>query len=112
MYSGVPDYPAVAAAALAEMARQVGALQLDAEGLASRGVLVRHLVLPDDLAHSREVIDRVARIAPGAWINVMGQYHPAYRAAEFAPLRKQAAMAVVKDLREYAAGPGDLNLAH
>jgi len=105
-YSGVPDYPAVAAAALAEMFRQVGPLELDADGLAARGLLVRHLVLPNDIARSRDVIDTVARIAPGAGVNVMGQYRRAYRAGEFPRLLARPARAIVEDLRSYAAGLG------
>ena len=85
-YSGVPDYPTVAADALAEMYRQVGTLQTDRRGVATRGVLVRHLVMPADIAKSREVINIVARTAPGCSINVMGQYRPAYRADGFPEL--------------------------
>jgi len=81
-YSGVDDYPSVAAAALAEMYRQVGPLATDASGAAAGGVLVRHLVMPDNICLSRQVIDTVAEIAPGCTINVMGQYRPAYRAEE------------------------------
>lgn len=105
-YSGVADYPSVAAEALAEMFRQVGPLRLDARGVAARGVLVRHLVMPGDLAHSREAIDTVARAAPGSAINVMEQYRPAYRAAAFAELRGRAARAEVDALRDYASARG------
>jgi len=105
-YSGVPDYPAVATAALAEMYRQVGTLKTDGRGVATRGVLVRHLVMPDDLSRSRDVIDIVARTAPGCAINVMGQYHPAYRAGEFPELMAHVPRRNVDDLREYAASQG------
>ena len=105
-YSGVPDYPAVATAALAEMYRQVGPLELDERGLAVRGVMVRHLVMPMDIARSREVIDIVARVAPGAGMNVMGQYRPCYRADEFPELLKLPEPAEVRRLREYAAERG------
>jgi putative pyruvate formate lyase activating enzyme len=105
-YSGVPDYPTVADAALAEMFRQVGRLQLDRRDVAVRGVLVRHLVMPGNLAGSREVIARVARIAPGCAINVMGQYHPAHRAAEFDELMSRPSAAQVRQLRDFATSLG------
>ncbi len=73
-----PDYPAVARAALRAMHRQVGDLVCDASGLARRGVLVRHLVLPGGLAGTRSVAAWLAReLSPRTWINVMAQYHPA-----------------------------------
>ncbi|HET6428603.1 MAG TPA: radical SAM protein [Phycisphaerae bacterium] len=105
-YSDAPDYPAVATAALAEMYRQVGALRIADSGVAERGVLVRHLVMPHDLARSREVIDIVAAAAPGTGINVMGQYRPAHRAAEFPELLDCPAAAEIRELRDYAASRG------
>jgi putative pyruvate formate lyase activating enzyme len=72
------DYPEVARAAIKEMHRQVGALQLDENGLARRGVLVRHLVMPGDLAGTREIAGWLAKeLSPDTYINVMDQYHPA-----------------------------------
>jgi len=101
-YSGVNDYPAVARAALEEMYHQVGPLRLDARGLATRGVLVRHLVMPGNLARSREVIDTVAAVAPGCTINVMAQYHPAHRARGCPELTPRVEGRVVQDLRSHA----------
>ena len=101
-YSGVADYPAVATAALAEMYRQVGPLETDGRGVAVRGVLVRHLVLPGDLARSRDAIDIVAKTAPRCAINVMGQYRPMFRAAEFPELLARPAASEIAALREYA----------
>lgn len=105
-YSGVADYPAVAEAALAEMFRQVGPLKIAPSGLAVGGVLVRHLVLPADMAGSREVIDIVARTAPGVGINIMAQYRPAYRAAEFPELLLLPEPAKIEELRKYAQKQG------
>ena len=101
-YSGVENYPAVAEVALAEMHRQVGLLKLDSRGIAQRGVLVRHLVMPGDLACGRGVIEAVARAAPGAAINIMAQYHPAHHAAEFPELLGHVRMQDVQSLRDYA----------
>jgi len=105
-YSGVDDYPSVATAALAEMYRQVGPLDVDDCGLAAAGVLVRHLVLPGDLAHSREVIEIVARTAPGCALNVMAQYRPCFRAAEYPELLSRPSHEDVQSLRAYAQSLG------
>ncbi len=84
-YSLVRDYPAVNQAAVREMHRQVGDLQLDENGLARRGLLVRHLVLPGDLAGTAAIAQFLAReISPDTYINIMAQYHPAYKARECA----------------------------
>ena len=105
-YSGAGDYPAVAAAALEEMYRQVGPLRLDEARRATRGVLVRHLVMPGDLAGSRRVIDTVARLAPGAALNVMAQYRPCFRAQEFPELNARPESAEVRSLQSLAQRRG------
>jgi putative pyruvate formate lyase activating enzyme len=79
--SGVADYPERTREALIEMHRQVGDLELDEAGVAVRGLLVRHLVLPGDRAGTFGWMEFLAReISPDTWINVMGQYWPAHRA--------------------------------
>jgi len=86
-YSRVRDYWQVNQAAVREMHRQVGELQLDADGVAQRGLLVRHLVLPEDLANTENVLAFIAdEISPHTYVNVMGQYHPCYRAYDLPPL--------------------------
>ena len=83
------DYPEIARQAVKEMHRQVGDLAADDQGVARRGLLVRHLVLPDGLAGTREVMEFLAReISPHTYVNVMGQYRPCGRAAEHPTLRK------------------------
>jgi putative pyruvate formate lyase activating enzyme len=77
-YSGVEDYPEVARAALCEMRRQVGDLTLDARGIATRGVLVRHLVLPNGIAGTAEVVRFLADLSKDTYVNIMSQYHPCY----------------------------------
>ena len=93
--SAVRDYPAVNRAAVREMHRQVGDLVCDDHGVARRGLLVRHLVLPGGLAGTAEVAGFLAdEISPDTYINVMPQYRPAYRAYECAtpamPLDRRA----------------------
>jgi len=111
-YSGVPDYPEAAEQALIEMYRQVGPLTTDARGVASRGVLVRHLVLPRDIARSRVVVETVARVAPRAAINVMAQYRPCFRAGAHAELSERPSRASVRDIRLMADGLGLWNVDH
>jgi putative pyruvate formate lyase activating enzyme len=77
------DYPAVARAALKEMHRQVGDLRLDSDGVARRGLLVRHLVMPHGLAGTPSVMAFIANeISPDTYVNVMTQYRPCGRAFE------------------------------
>ncbi len=74
---GAKDYPAVARAAITEMHRQVGDLRLDADGLAVRGLLVRHLVMPDSLDETSAIVQWLAeRLGSDTYLNVMDQYRP------------------------------------
>ncbi len=77
-YLKAPDYPDAARAAIREMHRQVGALVMDEQGLAKRGLLVRHLVMPGMLEETRQIVTWLAReLSPGTYVNVMAQYSPA-----------------------------------
>jgi putative pyruvate formate lyase activating enzyme len=79
-YSKAEDYPDVAREGLKEMHRQVGDLVLDERGIAVRGILLRHLVLPGDIAGTREVMRFIAtEVSPDTYVNLMDQYHPAYK---------------------------------
>jgi putative pyruvate formate lyase activating enzyme len=76
-YLKAADYPRVAREALKEMHRQVGFLQIGEDGLARRGVLIRHLVLPGYPGETKEVLSWIAReLGPKSHVNVMGQYRP------------------------------------
>ena len=105
-HSGVPEYWDRCREALAEMHRQVGDLDVRSvpcdEGgtvtVAVRGLLVRHLVLPNGLAHTREVVDFLGReIGRETFVNVMAQYRPQYHASEFPELGRQI---TVEEYRE------------
>lgn len=78
--SSAPDYPEKMAAALREMHRQVGNLELDARGVARRGLLVRHLVLPNDLAGTMRLMQLIASLSSDTYVNVMAQYRPCFHA--------------------------------
>ncbi|HYM91770.1 MAG TPA: radical SAM protein, partial [bacterium] len=79
-YLKAPDYPEVARRAIKEMHRQVGPLKLDEFGLARRGVLLRHLVMPGGIAGTREILRWVAQeVSTHTYVNVMDQYNPAWK---------------------------------
>jgi len=89
-YSDAEDYPEVARAAIKEMHRQVGDLKINAEGIAERGLIIRHLVLPGGIASTEEVMNFIAKeISPNTFVNVMDQYHPCFRAFEYSYLDRR-----------------------
>ncbi len=105
-YSGVNNYPDIARAALQEMHRQVGNLTLDARGVARRGLLVRHLVLPNDLAGTAEVARFLAALSRDTYVNVMAQYRPCHRAHEHPALARRPTRAELMQALRLAAGAG------
>lgn len=76
-------YFSAASKAIAEMFRQVGAIALDDHGLAWRGVLVRHLIMPNNVANTRRVLAELAAISPHMAVSLMAQYFPTNRAGRF-----------------------------
>jgi len=89
-YSKIENYPAVNQAATKEMHRQVGDLILDERGVALRGLLVRHLILPNGLAGTAEVVRFLAEeISKDTYLNLMDQYRPCYKAHELPPLNRR-----------------------
>jgi putative pyruvate formate lyase activating enzyme len=87
--SGIEDYPSINRAAVKEMHRQVGDLELDEQGVAVRGLLVRHLVLPRCLAGTAEVCSFLYReVSANTYINVMAQYRPCYNASEVSEISR------------------------
>jgi putative pyruvate formate lyase activating enzyme len=88
-YSNIPNYPEVNQAAVREMYRQVGDLKLDGSGIALRGLLVRHLVLPGGKAGTKKIVEFLAKeISKDTYLNLMDQYRPAYKAREYPPLNR------------------------
>ena len=83
-YSKIPHYPQSNQIAVKEMYRQVGDLQIDRQGLAKRGLLVRHLVLPNDLAGTAEIVHFLAEeISADTYLNLMDQYRPAFNVSQY-----------------------------
>jgi putative pyruvate formate lyase activating enzyme len=88
-YSRAPDYPEVNDAAMQAMFAQVGHLQVDAEGIATRGLIVRHLVLPNHLENTMSVLEILSeRFGPDLHLSLMAQYHPAFRANLFPDINR------------------------
>ncbi|MDP6814873.1 MAG: radical SAM protein [Alphaproteobacteria bacterium] len=89
-YSKVRDYVAVNRTAVREMHRQVGDLLLDGHGVARRGLLVRHLVLPNELTGTDAVLRFIAEeISTDTYLNIMGQYRPCHRAGKHPELDRR-----------------------
>jgi putative pyruvate formate lyase activating enzyme len=102
-----PDYPEAARQALVEMHRQVGDLEIGEDGIARRGLLVRHLVMPAGMAGTRQVMRFIARrISPRTYVNVMSQYRPCGRAHEVAGLETALSPAEYRRAVEEAAEEG------
>lgn len=111
-YSGAKDYPKVAKAALREMHRQVGDLVIDKNGIARRGLLFRHLVLPGGLAGTAEIMEFIAKeISQDTYINIMAQYRPEYRAREYPPLNRRITSHEYREAIEIARNQGLHRLA-
>jgi len=104
--SNAPDYPQINFAAVKEMHRQVGDLQVE-KGLATRGLLIRHLVLPNQQAGSFEIIDFLAeQIGPKTAINVMEQYRPCYNAFSHTKINRRPTAQEIQSARYYAIKKG------
>ncbi len=104
--SAAPDYPKVNIAAVKEMHRQVGDLKTE-KGLATRGLLVRHLVLPENLAGSFKIIDFLAeKISRKTTINIMDQYRPCYQASSHPHINRRPSLEEIVSARRYAMTKG------
>lgn len=112
-YSHVRNYVPVNRAAVREMHRQVGDLVIDSQGIARRGLLVRHLVLPNRIAGTGEVLKFLAEeISQDTYINLMDQYRPCYRASAFPELDHPISGGEYQETLEVAARYGLTRLDH
>ena len=107
-YSGAADYPEVARAAIREMVRQAGPCRFDENGLLTRGVVIRHLLLPGRLAQAREVMDWVAGTFPPGTVlfSLMSQYLPWGRAADCPEIHRRLRKSEVRAAEAYMANLG------
>jgi putative pyruvate formate lyase activating enzyme len=100
------DYPQMNFEAVKEMHRQVGDLKIH-NGLAARGLLVRHLVLPNNMAGSFEIIDFLAeKVSQRTVINVMDQYRPCFKAADYPQINRRPTTEEIEQVRQYAIEKG------
>jgi putative pyruvate formate lyase activating enzyme len=89
-FSNAPDYPEVIKKVLKEMHRQVGDLTINSKGIAERGLLIRHLVMPGGIASSEAVLKFIAEeISVHSYVNIMEQYRPEYRAHEYPEINRR-----------------------
>ena len=106
-YSGAPDYPAVARKAIREMHKQVGELVIDKHGVAMQGLLIRHLVMPGDIAGTEAVVKFIAEeISANTWINIMDQYRPCYKAFDYPGISRKVSAAEYRDALKRAVEAG------
>ena len=101
------DYPEVARAAIREMHRQVGDLAIDDDGLARRGLLVRHLVMPGQLEQTRAILRFLSQeISADTYVNVMAQYHPEAHAARHPAINRPLTSAEYRQAQQIARAEG------
>jgi putative pyruvate formate lyase activating enzyme len=114
-YVKAKDYPDAARRNIREMHRQTGALKCDEQGLAKRGVLVRHLVMPSGIAGTESIMDFLAReVSADTYVNVMSQYYPAGRVsvAQFAEINRHVSSAEYAGALEAARRTGLWRIEH
>jgi putative pyruvate formate lyase activating enzyme len=110
-YSQTQDYPQVNRAVVKEMHRQAGDLQIDENGLATHGLLVRHLVLPRNLAGTKQIIDfLLSEISVNTYLNLMAQYHPAHNASRYPELNRRITASEYEHALQIAKEAGLTNL--
>jgi len=112
-YSKIRDYPQVNQAAVREMYRQVGDLKLDNRSVATRGLLVRHLVLPNNLAGTDQIVQFLAtEISSDTYLNLMDQYRPTYKAHQYPELNRSITHDEYQAAVQMAQKAGIKNLDH
>jgi len=102
-YSHIKNYWDVVRRAVEEMHKQVGDLKTSKLGIAQRGLLVRHLILPNNISGSKEVIDFIAgEISNNTYLNLMDQYYPAFKAGKYDELNRRISKNEFDDVCDYA----------
>jgi putative pyruvate formate lyase activating enzyme len=105
-YSAVDDYAYLAPGVLREMLNQAGWLEVDNNGVALRGLLVRHLVLPGLLENSRRCLRFLADLSPDIHVSIMSQYSPQYKACNFPEINRALTEEEYDEITDYALGLG------
>ncbi|MEA3489391.1 MAG: radical SAM protein [Candidatus Omnitrophota bacterium] len=106
-YSGAGDYWQICRKALVEMHKQVGGLVINEKDIAERGLLIRHLVLPNGIAGSFEILDFIAeKLSRDSYVNIMEQYHPCFKADRHEDLSRRITMGEFKEVLDHAVKAG------
>jgi putative pyruvate formate lyase activating enzyme len=109
--SGASDYPKVAAAVIKEMHRQVGVLRTDSRGIAERGLIIRHLVMPGNVAGTDLFVRWVAsELGTNTYVNLMAQYRPEHKAKSIPEINRRITAQEWSDARRWASEAGLTNL--
>jgi putative pyruvate formate lyase activating enzyme len=109
--SGADSYPAVTQAALLEMHRQVGVARPAEDGLMYRGLMIRHLVMPNDVGGSKQVMSWIAENLPrDTYVNIMSQYRPMHKADEYEEIARRLHRSEYREVVEHARQLGLTNL--
>ncbi|NWG03447.1 MAG: radical SAM protein [Syntrophaceae bacterium] len=109
--AGASDYPEVAKKAILEMNRQVGVLQLDKEGIAIRGLMIRHLVMPNRVAGTEKFVKWVAEALPkNTYVNIMAQYRVEYKAYDYPEIARGITVQEFMEAMDWAEKYGLTNL--
>ena len=109
--SGAETYPEVAKAALLEMHRQVGVAHPAPDGLMYRGLMIRHLVMPNQVSGTKAVVEWIAQNLPkDTYLNLMSQYMPAFRASQYAEIARPIARSEYEEAVAWAKANGLTNL--
>ncbi len=110
--SGISNYVEESNISIHEMHRQKGDLQTDTNGIAMKGLIIRHLILPNNIADSKKVIDFVYSISPNTYFNLMDQYKPEYKADHHARINRRITLEEYQEVYDYAIELGLKRLAN
>ena len=109
--SGANTYPEITKKALLEMQRQVGVAIPENDGLMHQGLMIRHLVMPNDVSGSREVVSWIAANLPkNTYLNIMSQYRPLYKARDYTQINRRISKKEYTEVVEWAQQQGLTNL--
>jgi putative pyruvate formate lyase activating enzyme len=110
-YSSAKDYWEINTSAVKEMYRQVGGLKVDEYRVAYKGLLIRHLVLPNNIAGSKKIIDFIVEnLGDDVYLNIMAQYRPCFKAKNYPELNRRITLEEYEEIVNYAISKGIKNI--
>ena len=106
-YSKASDYPDIVKEALKEMHRQVGVLKMDNRGIAYRGLLIMHLIMPDGIAGTKDAMEFISKeLSPDSYVNIMDQYRPCYKAFDHPEISRRITTEEYEEAVRFARDAG------